>query len=114
MASSVKGRSAGDKLSGKLKTAPTPAQKRYLKLAEGQPGGKLPLFDDRGQRISPRTIRACVDAGWAEPWARNPIEPNWLVCKLTQEGARLVQSDRSSSPRKVDPQSVNMQEVARE
>ena len=77
-------------VSGKLR--PTAAQKRYLKLGQGQPGGKLPLFDSNGQRISPRTIRACVDAGWAEPWARNPIEPNWLVCKLTHEGADIVSS----------------------
>ena len=79
---------AQHELAGKMR--PTPAQKRYLRLGKGQPGGKLPLFDSDGQRISPRTIMACVDAGWAEPWARNPIEPNWLVCKLTSEGAALV------------------------
>ncbi|MDN3719956.1 hypothetical protein QW131_14055 [Roseibium salinum] len=43
----------------------------------------MPLFDDNGREIPTRTIRACIDAGWAEPWFSNPIKPDWLVCKLT-------------------------------
>ncbi|RMF14693.1 MAG: hypothetical protein D6757_05825 [Alphaproteobacteria bacterium] len=69
---------------------PSAAQLRYLERGLGQPGGKLPLFDDEGQRIDPRTIRACLDAGWAEPWARNPIKPDWLVCRLTTTGRALL------------------------
>ena len=51
-----------------------------------QPGGKLPLFDESGQRVSPRTIQSSIDRGWAEPWFANPTKPDWLVCKLTELG----------------------------
>lgn len=61
----------------------TAPQKRWLQKGLDQPGGKLPLFDDKGKEIPARTIRACIDAGWAEPWFSNPIKPDWLVCKLT-------------------------------
>ena len=61
----------------------TAAQKRWLKKGLEQPGGKLPLFDENGREIPARTIRACIEAGWAEPWFSNPIKPDWLVCKLT-------------------------------
>ena len=60
----------------------SPAQKRWLKSGLVQPGGKLPLFDDQGRQVPARTIRSCIDAGWAEPWFSNPIKPDWLVCKL--------------------------------
>ena len=69
---------------------PSAAQQRYLKLGLAQPGGKLPLFDGEGQKIPARTIRACLDAGWCEPWHANPIEPKWLVCKLTSDGENAV------------------------
>jgi len=61
-------------------------------LARGldQPGGKLPLFDQHGQQISPSTVRACVRHGWAEPWFANPIKPDWLVCKLTVRGRAVL------------------------
>jgi hypothetical protein len=75
-------------IAAKLKAhaRPSAAQQRYLRLGMTQPGRKLPLFDDDGQRIPVRTIRACLDAGWCEPWHTNPIEPKWLVCKLTSDG----------------------------
>lgn len=66
--------------------APTAAQAKWLASGLDQAGGKLPLFDDAGKGISERTIRACIKAGWAEAWFSNPIKPDWLVCKLTQEG----------------------------
>lgn len=68
---------------------PTDSQRRYLERGIREPGGKLPLFDDEGQRISPQTIRSCVKAGWAEPWFENPIKPDWLVYKLTAAGRAL-------------------------
>ena len=71
---------------------PTDAQRRYLERGLDQPGGKLPLFDHRGQRVNPQTVRACIDHGWAEPWFRNPMKPDWLVCKLTERGRSLVDS----------------------
>jgi hypothetical protein len=71
---------------------PTPAQLRYLRLGIRQPGGKLPLFDPQGQEIDSRTIRSCIDHGWAKPWFDNPVHPNWLVCRLTDIGRRVAGS----------------------
>ena len=68
----------------------TAAQIDWLRRGLDQPGGKLPLFDRDGQRIHPRTIRACVERGWAEPWFDNPLKPDWLVCKLTPDGRQLA------------------------
>jgi len=69
---------------------PTAAQLSYLKRGLEQPGGKLPLFDVDGQAVSARTIRACIEKGWAEPWFDNPIKPDWLVCKLTDAGREAI------------------------
>lgn len=71
----------------------TAAQKAWLARGLDQPGGKLPLFDEGGQRVNALTIRSCIDQGWAEPWFANPIKPDWLVCKLTDAGREAV--DRS-------------------
>jgi hypothetical protein len=62
-------------------------------LARGlkQPGGKLPLFDEWGQQVSSRTVRFCIEHGWAEPWFTNPLKPDWLVCKLTDEGRKMLE-----------------------
>ena len=68
---------------------PTAPQRSWLKRGMNQPGGKLPLFDQVGQRVSERTVRSCIDKGWAEPWFANPLKPDWLVCKLTQAGRAL-------------------------
>ncbi len=65
---------------------PTPVQSAWLQRGLAQPGGKLPLFDDLGQRYNPRTIRSCIDQGWAAPWIGNPLKPDWLVCRLTAAG----------------------------
>lgn len=69
---------------------PTAVQLRWLRRGLDQPGGKLPIFDDMGQRIGERTVRSCVDHGWAEPWFENPLKPDWLVCKLTDNGRRVA------------------------
>ena len=69
-----------------ISAKPTEAQRRYLVRGLSQPGGKLPLFDELGQEYDARTIRACIKAGWAEPWFANPLKPDWLVCKLTEAG----------------------------
>ena len=84
-------RQRDDTTAGRDETArPTRAQLRWLSHGLDQPGGKLPLFDAKGQRISERTVRACIDHGWAEPWFSNPLKPDWLVCKLTEAGRALV------------------------
>ncbi|WP_338033040.1 hypothetical protein [Hwanghaeella grinnelliae] len=71
---------------------PSKAQVAYLQRGLEQPGGKLPLFDLQGQRISERTVRTCIEQGWAEPWFNNPLKPDWLVCKLTESGRQLLRS----------------------
>ena len=68
------------------------AQRDWLLRGLSQPGGKLPLFDRDGQKISDRTIKSCIRRGWAEPWFENPIKPDWLVCKLTESGRRALHS----------------------
>ena len=88
------------------KPTPSPAQRAWLKLGLDQPGGKLPLFDRQGQAVDPRTIQACVEQGWAEPWFKNPIKPDWLVCKLTEAGRRAVAGRRA---RAVEPVAMTPQ-----
>ncbi|MAL80487.1 MAG: hypothetical protein CMN55_15515 [Sneathiella sp.] len=70
---------------------PTASQLKYLRLGRYQPGGKLPLFDSDGQQISNSIIRSCLKKGWVETWFDNPIKPDWLVCKLTEEGRRMIE-----------------------
>lgn len=69
---------------------PTAAQRRYLNYGVDQAGGKLPLFDLNGQEIDRRTIRACIEHGWAEPWFPNPVKPDWVVCRITDLGRQIV------------------------
>lgn len=69
---------------------PTDAQLRWLRRGLDQPGGKLPLFDERGQRVNSRTVRSCMEKGWAEPWFANPVKPDWLVCRLTADGRSIA------------------------
>ena len=69
---------------------PSAAQRAWLSRGLDQPGGKLPLFDTRGRRIDPRTVRRALEEGWAVPWLSNPVKPDWLVCKLTAKGRELV------------------------
>ena len=69
---------------------PTPMQREWLKRGLKQAGGKLPLFDRDGQLYPERTIRTCIEHGWAEPWFNNPMRPDWLVCKLTEAGRKIV------------------------
>ena len=70
--------------------SPTAVQRSWLVRGLDQPGSKLPLFDRNGQRISARTIKSCLQHGWAEPWFSNPLKPDWLVCKLTDSGRNVV------------------------
>src|SRR5438128_50117 len=69
---------------------PTEAQRRYLERGLTQPGGKLPLFDGDGREVPKRTVESCVAHGWAAPWTANPIKPDWLVCRLTEAGYRVL------------------------
>ena len=69
---------------------PSPAQRRYLERGLDQPGGKLPLFDTDGRQVTRATVEACMAHGWAEAWVHNPVRPDWLVCRLTAAGYRVL------------------------
>jgi hypothetical protein len=69
---------------------PSQSQRRYLSRGLAQPGGKLPLFDEDGRQVPRQTVAACIAHGWAEAWFANPIKPDWLVCKLTATGYRVL------------------------
>lgn len=86
-------RPAGRKIAAPVRAAPrpTPAQRCWLARGLDQAGGKLPLFDRSGRRIDPRTIRSCIEQGWAAPWFSNPLKPDWLVCRLTGAGRALLE-----------------------
>ena len=73
-----------------LVNGPTNVQIKWLQRGLDQAGGKLPLFDSEGQKISSRTINSCLKKGWAEPWFNNPIKPDWLVCSLTEAGRKAL------------------------
>ncbi len=98
-----------------LKRPPRPsrAQKAWLRRGLDQPGGKLPLFNRDGQEYSARTIKSCIDQGWAEPWFNNPLKPDWLVCRLTESGrliASLPDTERAKTSEEVSenrPQALN-------
>lgn len=74
---------------------PTASQLKWLSRGLTQPGGKLPLFDALGQRVSERTVQACLDKGWVVPWFDNPLKPGWMVCKLTDAGRSLVEGKQA-------------------
>lgn len=76
---------------------PTDAQAGWLRHGLNQPGGKLPLFDERGQRVKKPTVDACLKAGWAERWFDNPLKPDWLVCRLTEVGAAALSEEDVSA-----------------
>jgi hypothetical protein len=90
----------GEILSGHIATGirPTEAQRRYLERGLTQAGGKLPLFDRDGREVSKKTIESCVAHGWAAPWVHNPIKPDWLVCRLTAAGYRVLGGEPPSEP----------------
>ena len=69
---------------------PSPRQWKWLVRGLDQAGGKLPLFDEIGQRFSERTVQSCIEKGWAKPWFDNPIKPDWLICKLTDSGRQVL------------------------
>ena len=66
------------------------AERVYLASGIKQPGGKLPLFDTRGQEISAALIQNCIKKGYAARWFANPLKPDWLVCRLTDKGRKAI------------------------
>jgi hypothetical protein len=76
----------------------TEAQRRYLERGLTQPGGKLPLFDRDGREVSRKTVESCLAHGWATPWVHNPIKPDWLLCRLTSAGYRVLGGEPPAEP----------------
>jgi hypothetical protein len=79
-----------DKKNESVTVRPSETQLLWLQRGLDQAGGKLPLFDRIGQKVSEKTVRSCIRQGWAEPWLNNPIKPDWLVCRLTDAGRELA------------------------
>lgn len=73
-----------------LGQSPSTQQKRWLKRGLAKEDGKLPLFEERGQSISERTVKTCVARGWVEPLFQASREPVWTVCRLTDLGRAVV------------------------
>jgi len=69
------------------------AQHQWLVRGLKQPGGKLPLFDEYGQKVSNQTVKSCIKKGWAEPWFANPLKPDWMVCRLTEKGRDILNAE---------------------
>ena len=77
----------------------SPAQRKWLERGLTQPGGKLPLFDGDGRKVSPQVVKKCIEAGWAEPWFANRLKPEWMVCRLTADGrAALAEFGPANGP----------------
>lgn len=72
---------------------PSPQQLHWMRRGLSQPGGKLPLFDEEGQRINSQTVQSCIRNGWVKPWFANPLKPDWEVCKLTDEGRQILEEN---------------------
>jgi hypothetical protein len=89
MGEGLSGRGPGTRVPSEV-GRPTEPQRRYLERGLTEPGGKLPLFDRDGRQVPRKTVEACIAHGWAEPWTHNPIKSDWLVCKLTPVGHRVL------------------------
>ena len=88
MNTAIKSRAARSKTSRRSVISET--ERAYLASGVKQPGGKLPLFDTRGQEISASLIQNCLKKGYAVRWFANPLKPDWLVCRLTDKGRKAI------------------------
>ena len=89
--------SAGDAVNSRKATPPNETQLRWLQRGLTEPGGKLPLFDRIGQKVSDQTVRSCIRHGWSEPWFNNPIKQDWSICRITDTGRRIA-ADAPTEP----------------
>ncbi len=64
----------------------TNKERSCLGAGLSQRSGKLPLFDAQGQQLDESVLRACIAKGYCAPWFANPLKPDWLVCRLTDDG----------------------------
>ena len=70
---------------------PTPVQLEWLRRGLDRPGGNLPLYDTYGQRVSDRTMKSCVEHGWAA--RRDEAMRDWQLCQLTSAGREVLDAD---------------------
>lgn len=94
------------------RSTPSDVQGAWLRRGLEQPGGKLPLFDRRGQRVKKATIEACLKAGWAERWFDNPLKPDWLVCRLTETGRAALDGHGRSDAAPTDEETHDARQGA--
>ena len=81
----------GRQLSKRMVKRPTPRQLEWLRCGLDRPRGNLPLFDTFGQRVSNRTMKSCVERGWAA--TRDEAMRDWQLCQLTYAGRRVLDAD---------------------
>ena len=74
-----------------LSSRPTPRQLEWLRRGLDRPGGSLPIFDEYGQRVSERTVDACLKKGWAR--SKGAVRSDWQMCQLTSKGRRMLDAD---------------------
>ncbi len=79
------------RLSKRPSNRPTPRQLEWLRRGLDRPSGDLPMFDTYGQRVSDRTVKSCVERGWAE--TRDEAMRYWQLCQLTSAGRRVLDAD---------------------
>ncbi len=68
----------------------SPIQRRWLERGLGPREGKLPLFDENGQRISSRTVRSCLTQGLIEPLFAGLVSKDLSLYRLTVAGRRSL------------------------
>ena len=72
---------------------PTPSQRPLVATRARSGGRQAAAFRRVRPQVSERTVKSCIDKGWAEPWFANPLKPAWLVCKLTKAGRTAAIED---------------------
>ncbi|MEJ2027151.1 MAG: hypothetical protein P8X52_06795, partial [Limibacillus sp.] len=75
-----------------LAVRPSPEELNWMRRGLGQPGGKIPVFDENDNPVDPKIVRRCLEQQWVEPWIGNQKNPNnlYMACRLSPLGRRLV------------------------
>ena len=65
-----------------------------VRVAEHVERGHVEDSRDSGRDggVDAAVVRRCLERGWSEPWFNNPLKPDWLVCRLTEAGYRVLYS----------------------
>jgi len=75
-----------------LTVRPSPDELNWMRRGLGQPGGKIPVFDENDNPVDPKIVRRCLEQQWVEPWIGNQKNPDnlYMACRLSPLGRRLV------------------------